>query len=692
MATHQNLYCQLQEGSPDAETTLDNIITNYTTKLKNCYKQYFRENPPLTFKTILRARRLIVKLKGQIHDRLQHPLQKSYMSKIISTIAKINQLQHHKHFVTTIQYQHNTNILKQWLHMVPNFLKQLKRQLKPLIPIRLSSKKSFRRKLLSTAKGRGTYYDYAFHGKSIRNTVINKTMNDNNEIVTDPKKYIPLIQKQVSAPFSNPQRGPAVYAGRSLSNSELNEGKPFWWDLFYSRNSSNLHPNTWSTLLQPLSPNELTQLLKRCKRNTAPGPDAIPTGVIKIVTNTYFNTPSTTPTKPTDNALFLEAYINAILRTSIMPPSQKKGIISLHPKPGKNPNHALNRRPITLLNELGKLPFKILAQRLTKILHLNPNILNPQQRAYLKNGSTKQCIEALVDITKEILQAPNSNLIITTYDVRKAFDSIQHYSIEATLNRFNFPHPFINLVLSALKDATSKVHTHHGLTDDINLRTSVRQGDPLAALIFILVLDVMHVGLRNNPLHPPLQQSPHGYTISSNNSSQTINATGYADDTNLINTNWNHHLQQHEWIVDFFTAHRLSFNPDKTYTTSKLLIPGNPRLPELHQQLIHDPIAGKPAIHEPYPEISQPLQEPCVSTMKIHPSDFTFRSLGLLYNINLNNTEMTRKLQKSLYMTTKNLSASRLTIPQSSFVIREFLIPRLELGLPFLPPPTTTFV
>ena len=685
---------QLKATTPsniNVQDTLNNIIQNYTNLLKTTYKKYLHQHKPPTWKSTLRTRSLLLKLQSHISKSIhsQHQPSPRQYKIIKSQIHKLKHQQHHQHLISLIANSNHTRNWSLWLQKVPKYLKQLKRQLKTLAPLRFMSRKTFRRKLLKTPEGRGTYYATAFHGKNAINTVIDKTMDANNNLVTDPSEYPSLIRDQVAIPFSNLQKGPAVYAGRSLSFNELTTGKPFWWNEFYQRNAAEIDNNTWIPLQKPRLPNDMIIQLKKCRRNTAPGYDAISTGILKIVTNTYFNKPSTTSIPSTANTLFLTEYVNAIFRTSIMPPSQKIGIISLHPKPGKNPNYALNRRPITLLPELGKLPFKILAQRLTKILHINPNILNDQQRAYLRNGSTKQCIENLIEITKDSLSHIHNNLIITTYDVKKAFDSIQHYSIEATLNRFNFPPCFITLILSALSNATSKVLTFHGLTDSIALLTSVRQGDPLAALLFILVLDPLHTGLRNNPLYPNQQ---HGYTISHNNQHYTTHALGYADDTNLINTTWQQHLQQHEWILDFFTAHRLSINADKTYTSSKHPIINNPTLPEHHQKLIHDPL-GKPsrlAIQRPYPLNATKVPPPSPSSINIHNSNFSFRVLGLQYNIDLDPTEMTKKLQKTLYMTTRNLIASKLTISQCSSVIREFLYPKLELGLLFLPPPLQT--
>ena len=55
-------------------------------------------------------------------------------------------------------------------------------------------------------------------------------------------------------------------------------------------------------------------------------------------------------------------------------------------------------------------------------------------------------------------------------------------------------------ILSTLDGAESKVKCADGLTTSFPILSSVRQGDPLAALVFIFVMDALHVGLHRRPL------------------------------------------------------------------------------------------------------------------------------------------------------------------------------------------------
>ena len=62
--------------------------------------------------------------------------------------------------------------------------------------------------------------------------------------------------------------------------------------------------------------------------------------------------------------------------------SQRRGIITLIPKPNKDTTVLDNLRPKSLLNTDHKILTKVIAKRLEKVL---PKIINPDQTGYIKN-------------------------------------------------------------------------------------------------------------------------------------------------------------------------------------------------------------------------------------------------------------------------------------------------------------------
>ena len=81
--------------------------------------------------------------------------------------------------------------------------------------------------------------------------------------------------------------------------------------------------------------------------------------------------------------------------------SWRKAIISMIPKrrdDGSCTSLIKEMRPISVLQEFGKLASKILADRIGRILLKVPGIPTEAQRAFLRDGSTRQCIGTLVNI------------------------------------------------------------------------------------------------------------------------------------------------------------------------------------------------------------------------------------------------------------------------------------------------------
>ena len=125
-------------------------------------------------------------------------------------------------------------------------------------------------------------------------------------------------------------------------------------------------------------------------------------------------------------------------------------------------------RPISVLQEFGKISAKLLSNRLGKILLQQPNLLNSAQRAFLKDGCTAQCLSTLLNVIEDFQARKRTDktasLFLLAYDQVKAYDSVQSYTIKASLERFNLPSEFISYVLSNLEEATSCFKTFYGPT------------------------------------------------------------------------------------------------------------------------------------------------------------------------------------------------------------------------------------
>ena len=422
---------------------------------------------------------------------------------------------------------------------------------------------NLKRTLLRSAKGRGRYY--ARVAKGAVGGVVSSARNGLGEVQTRPEVYKPIVRAKVAAPFSNPRSGPAVPVWRSLSTEEKTTGVPFWWSSMYSWNAKGIDGSVWGSLLESVDPRAIYDIIASTDGGKSPGHDGVTMDLLKLAIGLF----------PGSGRVFercalldvLVALVNLTVRTGVVPLSSTVGEIVLVPKPGSSSTDPSDMRPITLLSELGKLVSRVLAGRLTGVLHTNPDVLDEAQRANLHDGNCRQSLNTVFNMCEDYLERaksdPDAELFLTSYDVRKAFDSVQGFTLLATCERFGLPKIFASILVSSLSGGVSRVRTAGGLTEPIQILTSVRQGDPLAAIAFVLLMDALHAGFKHNPLAGPSAPVT-GYALAGGHG-PTVHSCGYADDTLHANTSWAATRLQHMWVLDFFTAHHLRLNSSKSY-------------------------------------------------------------------------------------------------------------------------------
>ena len=252
---------------------------------------------------------------------------------------------------------------------------------------------------------------------------------------------------------------------------------------------------------QELSEQELFSTLKAFKKNKSPGLDG-------LTAEFYLDFWEVLKTK------LLEVYKEAYL-SGTLPESMTKGVIVLLEKKGKNRTELSNWRPITLLGVDYKLLTKALAERLKKVL---PILIHPDQNGFVPGGnlffSTHTVRDILFHCKKE-----NIDLIMLALDYTKAFDSVEFSAIHKTFEVFNFGDYFRRWIQILFKGGTSCVANNGFISSAFPIERSTRQGDPISPLIFILVLEILFISIRENT-------NIEGITVLKSE----IKLTSYADD------------------------------------------------------------------------------------------------------------------------------------------------------------------
>ena len=199
--------------------------------------------------------------------------------------------------------------------------------------------------------------------------------------------------------------------------------------------------------------------------------------------------------------------------------SQRQAIIKLLEKKDKDKRYIQNWRPISLLNVDTKIISKAIACRLRAVL---PSIISHDQTAYVKGrfiGESTRLISDILDYTDTY----NIGGYILTADIEKAFDSMDHTFLIACLHKFGFGSYFINWVKILLNKSESCVINGGTTSMYFQLKRGARQGDPIAAYLFIIALEIFFINVRSNSNINKLVIFDHSFLLSA-----------YADDTTFF--------------------------------------------------------------------------------------------------------------------------------------------------------------
>ena len=85
----------------------------------------------------------------------------------------------------------------------------------------------------------------------------------------------------------------------------------------------------------------------------------------------------------------------------------------------------------------------------------------------------------------------NKEVFLVTIDIEKAFDSVNHHFLIAILEKIGFGTEFIEWIKVLLNNQESCVINGGKTSKYFKLERGTRQGDPISAYLFIIVLEVV---------------------------------------------------------------------------------------------------------------------------------------------------------------------------------------------------------
>ena len=88
--------------------------------------------------------------------------------------------------------------------------------------------------------------------------------------------------------------------------------------------------------------------------------------------------------------------------------------------------------------------------------------------------------------------------IRSAIDIKKAYDSLSLDFPLTSLELYGFGVSFISWIKTFYKNITNSVAYSGYFTPSFNVKWGVRQGDPLSPSLFIIVLELLAISIRNN--------------------------------------------------------------------------------------------------------------------------------------------------------------------------------------------------
>ncbi|GJT97819.1 RNA-directed DNA polymerase, eukaryota [Tanacetum coccineum] len=163
-------------------------------------------------------------------------------------------------------------------------------------------------------------------------------------------------------------------------------------------------------------------------------------------------------------------------------------------------------RPISLIGSVYKVVTKILANRLATVIS---DLVSDTQTAFVAN---RQILDGPF-ILNELLswcKRKKKQAMIFKVDFEKAYDSVRWDYLMDVLHAFGFGPNWCKWISGTLSSSMASVLVNGSPSSEFPLFRGLKQGDPLAPFLFILIMESLHIsfsGAINNGIFKGIQIS-----------------------------------------------------------------------------------------------------------------------------------------------------------------------------------------
>jgi exonuclease III len=294
---------------------------------------------------------------------------------------------------------------------------------------------------------------------------ITQLINDEDLIVEDQSR---ILEEEIKF-FSN------LYSKHNVTQDAhlLSEEERLW-----KTDGKQVDEEEWEELTKEITEEEIWSIIKTSPNNKSPGIDGY--------TNEFYRHFWQHLKKH-----LLEAYKESLAEGELCI-SQRRGVISLLPKDGKDLRYLKNWRPLTLLNNDYKYLAKGIANRCKKLL---PLIISLDQNGFVPGRQIGSNIIRSLELIRKCNEDQIPAVMINI-DIEKAFDSVDWNFMYKTLNYFNFPAPIINMIKCIYTNLEICTMNNGFSSRFAKVERGMRQGCPLSPILFVIVIEMLNIYLK----------------------------------------------------------------------------------------------------------------------------------------------------------------------------------------------------
>jgi hypothetical protein len=229
-------------------------------------------------------------------------------------------------------------------------------------------------------------------------------------------------------------------------------------------------------LCAPFSELEIFNVVNCSDGNKSPGPDGFNFAFLKRCWEML---------KGEVRILFDQFHGNASLSKSFL-----SYFVALIPK--VRPSFGVTDfRPISLLGCLYKLIAKVLTARLSNVMD---SLVNSTQSAFIKGRNLVDGV--VVNEVLDVAKKTGRECMVFKVDFEKAYDSVDWGFLEYMLRRFGFCEKWIDWMRECVFAGSMSILVNGSPTREIDIHRGLKQGDPLAPFLFLLVAEGLGGALR----------------------------------------------------------------------------------------------------------------------------------------------------------------------------------------------------